>query len=140
MTSAVNVIMNVIMVQFWGLYGIILSTVLSVLTVSLPWLFHNLFTTVFRSGRRELFLKISAYGIVSAVSCAICIGISRFVSFDSLILTLALRLVICTVISNVNFLGDFLQERRIQSTVATVNSVTKGKNKFLKKTHVGFNK
>lgn len=74
MTSAVNVIMNVIMVQFWGLYGIILSTVLASDRVSLPWLFHNLFTTVFRSGRRELFLKISAYGTVSAVSCAICIG------------------------------------------------------------------
>ncbi len=132
-TSAVNVIMNVIMVQFWGLYGIILSTVLSVLTVSLPWLFHNLFTTVFRSGRRELFLKISAYGTVSAVSCAICIGISRFVSFDSLILTLALRLVICTVISNVNFLGIFFRSGEFKSTVATVNSVTKGKIKFLKK-------
>ena len=103
------------------------------LTVSLPWLFHNLFTTVFRSGRRELFLKISAYGTVSAVSCAICIDISRFVIFDSLILTLALRLVICTVISNVNFLGIFFRSGEFKSTAATVNLVTKGKIKFLKK-------
>ena len=42
-TAIANVSMNLIMVQFWGIYGVLLSTVLSMMFVGMPWLFHNLF-------------------------------------------------------------------------------------------------
>ena len=132
-TAASNLIMNLIMVQFWGLYGILLSTVLSMLIVGMPWLLHNLFTTVFRSGCKELLIKLLAYGAVTAVSCGICIGICCFVSFNSLILTLALRLVICTVVSNIIFFAIFFRSGEFKSTVSIVDSLTKGKIKLLGK-------
>ncbi len=132
-TAIANVIMNLIMVQFWGLYGILLSTVLSMLAVGMPWLLHNLFTTVFRSGCKELLIKLLIYAAVTAVSCGICIGICCFVSFNSLILTLALRLVICTVVSNIIFFAIFFRSGEFKSTVSIVDSLTKGKIKLLGK-------
>lgn len=132
-TAAANLVMNLIMVQFWGLYGILLSTVLSMLIVGMPWLLHNLFTTVFRSGCKELLMKLLIYGGVTVVSCAICIGISHFVVFNSLILTLALRLVICTVVSNAIFFALFAKSDEFKSAVVIADSLTKGKIKLLKK-------
>ena len=132
-TAGANLVMNLIMVQFWGLYGILLSTVLSMLVVGMPWLLHNLFTTVFRSGCRELLKKLLIYGGVTAVSCVICIGISHFATFNSLILTLVLRLVICTVISNLIFFAVFFKSSEFKSAVVIADSLTKGKIKLLRK-------
>lgn len=101
----------------------------------MPWLLHNLFTTVFRSGCKELLIKLLAYGAVTAVSCGICIGICCFVSFNSLILTLALRLVICTIVSNIIFFAIFFRSGEFKSTVSIVDSLTKA-NKTPRKIHV----
>lgn len=46
-TAIVNLTLNLILVQFIGLYGIILSTVLSMLFVGMPWLVQNLFSVIF---------------------------------------------------------------------------------------------
>lgn len=43
-TALSNLVMNLIMVQFIGIYGVMLSTVLSTLFVGMPWLLHNFFT------------------------------------------------------------------------------------------------
>ena len=41
--ACANLIMNIVLVQVIGLYGIILSTVFSYIFISMPWLIHNLF-------------------------------------------------------------------------------------------------
>ena len=45
--ALVNLGLNLATVQWLGLYGVILSSVVSVAVVQLPWLFHNLFQKVF---------------------------------------------------------------------------------------------
>ena len=42
-----NLVLNLILVQFIGIYGVILSTVLAILCVGMPWLMHNLFTMIY---------------------------------------------------------------------------------------------
>jgi O-antigen/teichoic acid export membrane protein len=42
-----NLALNLILVQFIGLYGILISTVLAIVCVGMPWLLHNLFTVIF---------------------------------------------------------------------------------------------
>ena len=46
-SAVLNLCMNLVMVQFWGLYGILWSSILALAVVELPWLLHNLFTTVY---------------------------------------------------------------------------------------------
>ena len=47
-TALSNLAINVILVNFIGLYGIILSTVITMLGIGMPWLYHNLFTEYFK--------------------------------------------------------------------------------------------
>ncbi len=46
-TALSNLIMNLILVQWIGIYGVVLSTVISMLFIGMPWLLHNLFTVLF---------------------------------------------------------------------------------------------
>ncbi len=131
-TAGANLVMNLIMVQFWGLYGIILSTILSMLIVGMPWLFHNLFTTIFHKGLKQYLLKLAYYIIVVCLVCALCIFCCRF-EFSSLILTIAVRLIVTAVLSNIIFFTAFFKTAEFRQAAALVNSVTKGKIKILKK-------
>lgn len=57
----VNLGLNLITVQYIGIYGIILSTICSYLFVAMPWLIHNLFRLVFKRSALE-YLKILVKG------------------------------------------------------------------------------
>lgn len=46
-TAIVNLPLNLILVQFWRIYGVLLSTMLSMLVVGMPWLLYNLFIVLF---------------------------------------------------------------------------------------------
>ncbi len=45
--ALVNLGLNLATVKWLGLYGVLLSTVVSIVVVQIPWLFHNLFKTIF---------------------------------------------------------------------------------------------
>lgn len=55
-SGIVNLILNVILVKFIGLYGVVLSTILSVLFISAPWIIKNVFKLIFKSSPKKYVL------------------------------------------------------------------------------------
>lgn len=68
-TALTNLSLNILLVQKIGVYGIIASTVLSMLIVGMPWLLHNLFSTLFHRGVTGYLKEIAKYAAVTLVSC-----------------------------------------------------------------------
>ena len=66
-----NLGLNVIMVQYIGLFGILLSTILTMAFIGMPWLIYNLFTVIFKRNALEFVFKMLFYGIVAFVMCII---------------------------------------------------------------------
>lgn len=69
--SSANLVMNIIFVRPLGLYGVILSTIISYSFISMPWLVHNLFKLLYKRSIRCYFFEILRYVIVTAVCCLI---------------------------------------------------------------------
>ena len=69
--ALVNLGLNLATVQWLGLYGVLLSSVVSIVFIQIPWLFHNLFQEVFPRASRGRFVRLFC-GItaVALVSCA----------------------------------------------------------------------
>lgn len=99
-TSLSNLVMNLIMVQYWGLYGVLISTVLSIVVIGMPWIIVNLFKTVFKRSPKEYIIMQLIYFLLAAVLTAICVFVTNYIDFNSLILTFVLRLLICMIIPN----------------------------------------
>lgn len=123
-----NLILNLILVQYIGIYGIILSTVLAILLVGEPWLLLNLFSVIFRRERlggylREL-LKLCAVSLLAC--CASALLCSR-IAPESLVLTLALRLGVCLVVPNLIFWLYLRQWELFALTVDLFNTMTAGR-------------
>ena len=97
--AAVNLILNLILVQFIGLYGILLSTIISMAFVSLPWLCQNLFKYVFKCDcKNYLKLLIAGFFVIICVS-AITYLACFFIPIDGF-WGLIIRAGICVILSN----------------------------------------
>ncbi len=75
--AAVNLVSNIILVQYIGMYGIILSTILSYFLVTVPWMIHNLFKYLYKRSPLPYILSMLKYLAVGVLSCGICVLVTR---------------------------------------------------------------
>lgn len=122
-----NLALNLILVQFIGLYGILISTVLAIVCVGMPWLLHNLFTVIFEKKYLVGYLKnLLYYCFIILINCTITYFICTKVN-AGLITTLVIRGAICVVLPNLIYLFAYYKRVEFTDSLLLVNKMTKGK-------------
>ena len=122
-TAIANLTMNLIMVRFWGLYGVILSTVLSMLFVGMPWLMHNLFTTMFEKKQMPGYLrKLFIYIVVSLIACVGTYALCRFIVLGNWT-TLIMRGIVCCIVPNVFFLIVYHRTEEFSDCIKLIQKI-----------------
>lgn len=129
-----NLILNLILVQFISIYGILLSTVLAILCVGMPWLLRNLFTVIFEKKHMWHFIgKLAKYTFVVFISCVVTYFICSRFSLG-VIPTILVRGVICLIVPNLIYFLAFRRTKEFQQSLQLLDKMTKGKmNKVLVK-------
>lgn len=126
-----NLVLNLILVQFIGIYGILLSTVLAIICVGMPWLLHNLFTVVFEKNFFKKYLKrMFFYLSVVVLSCVITYLICWKIAFNPLV-TLIIRGIICLIVPNVFYFFIYKNCQEYVQVLDLANVITKGKMRSL---------
>lgn len=126
-TACSNLIMNLIMVQFWGIYGVILSTVLSTVFVGMPWLLHNLFTILFTKKELTAYLKrLVIYVLATFLCCIVTYEICQLIYLPKWQL-LAIRGVICCIVPNIIYFLCYCKIPEFKQSIQLVDKITKGK-------------
>lgn len=97
-----NLILNLILVQIIGLYGVILSTIMNCVLVSLPWSTRALFKHYFHKNAIEYYKKLGLYTIVFALNALSTYFICGKIQ-GSNIQVLFIRIIICIIVPNVFF-------------------------------------
>lgn len=78
--ACVNLVMNIVLVQVIGLYGIILSTVFSYVFISMPWLIHNLFKFLYKESLCGYLRKVAFYIFIAFFSTILTIMMCNMIS------------------------------------------------------------
>lgn len=118
-----NLILNLILVQFIGLYGVVISTVLSFALIDIPWLSHNVFKRVFKDFSIKQYLANSLRFIISAIiAIASSVAVCRLVKLDG-ILEIVVKLIIAMLVSNSVMLILNFKTREFKHTVALVKKI-----------------
>lgn len=120
--AGTNLISNLIMVQFIGVWGIVLSTILSLL-VSIPWETYTVFKYVFKRSPMEYARSLVQFLLVLTVACAITLGICQIASEG--ILAILIRGCICVVVPNVIFFLAFRRREEFADAKALLLRVIK---------------
>lgn len=129
-----NLALNLMLVQFIGIYGILLSTVLAVLCVGMPWLLHNLFTVIFDRKHMWPYIgRLAKYCFVVLFSCTVTYFICSRIN-NGLISTILIRGVICMIVPNAIYFLVFRKTEEYNQALHLADNMTKGKiNKVLVK-------
>ena len=128
-----NLTLNLILVQFIGIYGVILSTVIAIAAVGLPWLLHNLFTVIFEKNMFQPFFgNLLKYCLATLFVCILTYFVCSFVNSSSLWLTLIIRGIICVIVPNIIFFVLYRKQIEFKESVVLFDNMTRGKLKLRK--------
>lgn len=71
-SALVNLMLNIASVRYIGIYGIVLSTIVALGVIEIPWLLRNIFTVMYDSSLFRDYLKLFLAWIISTVvACSI---------------------------------------------------------------------
>lgn len=99
--SIANIVLNIVLVQFWGVYGIIVATLISLLIINFGFGSQIVFHHYFKNGKlAEYFLDHLKYVLVTAVICVITAWVGQRI-IGSVWLVLIGRGLLCCVLPNV---------------------------------------
>lgn len=125
-TALTNLILTLIMVQFWGIYGVLLATILSRLFVGTPWLLYNLFTVLFKSNPMLYIRRMIVYIFITLIATLLTYTCCTFVIYGG-ILGLAIKAIICSIVPNVFFLLVYCRMPEFKQSVVLVNRMMGGR-------------
>lgn len=124
-TAFTNLILSIVMIQFWGVYGVLWATVISKVMVGMPWLFYNLSTVLFKRNMKGYILKMLVYALATAFVSGVTYFVCTAVTLDG-IPELMIKALICVVVSNLMFLLLFFKTKEFGETKNIVMRVLSG--------------
>ncbi len=107
--SVINLILNVFLVNFIGIYGILISTIISIIFIIFPWSTIILFKYYFNSSEQkisEYFKRYLFYTLLTMSACFVTYYICCIIPYNS-ILGLGIKFLFCLIIPNIIFYFGF---------------------------------
>lgn len=124
--TAVNLIINVILVQIIGMNGVIISTLISTIFINVPWGTYILFKNYFKRSIKEYFAQLFYYLVVTIIAGLISLGICNLFPNTGWIILLV-KAIICCIIPNIIF---FIFYRKMREFEYTKELIVKLSNKI----------
>lgn len=106
--AIVNLALNILMVQYIGIYGVLLSTVLAILIIGIPWIIWNLFDSIFDKEEVGRYVnKMIFYFFVTVLVAILTYLLCNAFTISSAYINIIVRLLICVVLPNILFIVIF---------------------------------
>lgn len=121
-----NLVLNLMMVKFIGLYGIVLSTIISVYLISAPWLLHNVFTLIFPGKFKDYGKDLLTYTVTIIAVTFITSRVCNLIP-DSGFVILLVKTLVCTVVCNGLFLLIYHKSPMFKEVLQMAHKIIKRK-------------
>lgn len=132
-----NLILNIVLVNIIGLYGIVLSTIFSMLLVA-PWLIHNLFRLVFGQNHiREFLIRLTYYVFVTFFAAVSTYWICSFI-IGNLIYVIIVRATVCVLFTDFLLLLFYHKIPEFKQCVILADNMTRHRLKIIHKAAVSY--
>lgn len=122
--NAFNLVMNIILVQLVGIYGILLSTILALTVITYPWQTWMIHKKLFHCSMWGYLKKLAVYTMITLAACAGTYWICEKIPGKG-ILNLILRLIVCMIVPNVIFLVTTFKMNEFNESLRIVKRILK---------------
>lgn len=118
-SGLVNLTLNICLVRKMGIYGIVLSTILSVWFISIPWIIINVMTLIYKRNIKDYVAQIVQYISVIIFAAIISGSICCNLTFNPQI-TLLINGVVSIIIPNFIFYCVFRKRMEFKATLEII--------------------
>lgn len=120
--SVVNLVLNILVVKNFGVCGVIISTIVTIAFINIPWGAYILFKYYFREEIIPFLKDTLKYIVELMVVCIITYSICTLITGQS-ILSFLVKLVICCVIPNILFFLIFRKSKYYQRGMQFIRKI-----------------
>lgn len=131
----VNLTLNIILVQIIGINGIIISTIVSMLVVSLPWETGAFFKNYFFDKTNKYYSKLVFYTFITIFNGIITFYICSFININDK-LNFICKAIVCIIIPNIFYLFIYRKDENLYWVKNTIKGLIKERNNLSKKTQL----
>lgn len=124
--AACNLCLNLVFVHIMGLYGILLSTIISMAFLSLPWLYRNLFKYGFKKSSIEYTKMVFASFLIVAIICFLDYIVCSFIPNQGII-AFVIKMIVCIIITSIMHVVMFSRFKRFKKVVKLFDRAIGGK-------------
>lgn len=126
-TSIVNIALNLWWIKDWGIYGVLLSTVVSMVVVGIPWVLHNLFHSFFdHSLMRGYAIRLLRHVLLTMLAgvlvCILCVWLPIGPWFK-----LAISAMVSVVVPNILFFICLRKDSQFKQSIRFLDGITHNK-------------
>ncbi len=121
-TGILNIVFSILLGTYWGVFGILIATFFSRLCTSLWYDPYAVFKYGFQKPLSEYVKRISVYLLVLAVAAGLC-KLSFEIVGGSLFAVTILKIILCSVITNLVFLFAFFKTEEFKILIEFVGRI-----------------
>jgi O-antigen/teichoic acid export membrane protein len=119
--SVANLVLNILLVKYFGVCGVVVSTIVTIVFINIPWGGFILFKHYFKCGMKKYLIDSLFYCVVVIFACAVTFVLCNLFKSDGIILLLE-RFLVCLIIPNIFF---YLAYRKLVYFNKGVNLIKK---------------
>lgn len=97
--AATNLALNIILVKYLGVNGVIISTIISIVVINIPWATHILFKYYFKMNAKQVFMEMFKYSLKAVLCCFVTYFVCNNINVGSLFGTIILKGLLACLIS-----------------------------------------
>ena len=122
--AMVNMFFNIALVQYWGIYAILLSTIISYVFVSMPWMISNVFKYVFHRSLKQFVKEFVIYFFAACIIAFLCWILCRTTRGLSLLGQVIINLILSVALSNIVMFAIYRENSYYNQMVELVDKIT----------------
>lgn len=120
--SIVNLTLNIFLVKKIGVYGVVISTIVSIVFINIPWSAYVLFKTYFKTSMKE-YIKKTLINFLILVFTIIITFLTCSLVKENGIIGLIIKSLICTIVSNLILLLIYIKNENFKNCINIVKKM-----------------
>lgn len=122
--SAANFVLNLVLVQIWGVHGIIIATLISLLIINFGGGSQIVYKYYFKNGKLgEYFRLHGRYALTTGVSGAISWRVCSLIVLESQVLVMLVRGLICVIIPNIIYYCAYCKTNEYKEAIPWLKKI-----------------
>lgn len=124
-SSLVNLVVSIVLVNFWGMLGVFIGTTISFLSMNIWYDTYIVYKYKFQKSVFSIYKRELIYTAIAVVIAIALRAITVNIGFDDIILTLAVKFILCTLVVNLLYLMIYRKTEEFQYVFKNLRKLIK---------------